>query len=166
MAGLVFAAIVLWVIFVAVSVRLPAVLSVTLRVRVPALKAALAGSAALLSDEVMPTVSLVLTMFQLASTALTVTVKAAPAVWPIGVPVLPAPVPAAAISPGASNCSLARAPALTEIAGLVLAVLVGSVISVAVTVQLPAVLLVRLKDLVPETRAVLPGSTAFGSVEL
>src|SRR5947209_7618304 len=111
-------------------------------------------------------VLLVLIGFQLASTALTVTLNAVPAVCAVAVPVLPEPVPAAAISPGASNCSLARAPALTVIAGLVFAALVGSVASVAVTVQLPAVLLVRFTDLVPKTRAVLPGSTAFGSVEL
>ena len=148
------------------SVRLPAVLSVTLKVWVPEAKAALAGMVALLSLEVIPTVSLVLTRFQFASTALTVTMKEVPAVWAMAVPVLPVPVPAAALSPGTSNCSLAKAPALTVIGGLVFAALVGSVTSVAVIVQVPDVLLVRLKDLVPETKAVLAGSTAFGSVEL
>src|SRR5207245_2947091 len=150
----------------AVRVRLPAVLRVTLKVCVPALNAALAGMVALLSLEVIPTVSLVLTRFQFASTAFTVTVKAVPAVWAIGVPVLPVPVPAAAGSPGTSNWSLAKAAALTVIGGLVFAVLAGSVTSVAVIVQVPDVLLVRLKDLVPETRAALAGSTGFGSVEL
>ena len=38
-------------------------------------------------------------------------------------------------------------------AGLVYAVLLPSVMSLAVSVQLPAVLLVRLKVLVPEARA-------------
>src|SRR5213594_2571782 len=150
----------------AVRVRLPAVLRVTLKVCVPALNAALAGMVALLSLEVIPTVSLVLTMFQFASTALTVTVNAVPAVWAIGAPVLPVPVPAAAASPGTSNCSLAKAPALTVIGGLVLGALEPSATSVAVSVQLPAVLLVRARVLLPETRAVLAGNTAFGSVEL
>src|SRR6266571_2720370 len=166
MAGLVLAVIAECVMSDAVTVRLPAVLSVTLKVCVPAANAPLAGRPALPSLEVMPTTSLVLIKFQLASTALTVTVNAVPAVWAIGAPVLPVPVPAAAASPGTSNCSLAKAPALTVIGGLVFAALVGSVTSVAVIVQVPDVLLVRLKDLVPETKAVLAGSTAFGSVEL
>ena len=59
----------------------------------------------------------------------------APDVWAVGVPVLPEAVPGAALSPGTSNCSLARAPALTGVEGLVLAVLVPSVASVAVTVE-------------------------------
>ena len=46
----------------------------------PATSAALAGSVALASVEVMPTVSVELTGFQLASTALTVTLKLVPAV--------------------------------------------------------------------------------------
>src|SRR5258708_28795121 len=90
----------------------------------------------------MPTVSLVTIKFQLASTALTVTVKAAPAVCAVGAPVLPLAVPGAAVSPGTSNWSLARAPAFTEMAGLVQAGLVPSAVSVAGTVQLPAGLLV------------------------
>ena len=55
----------------------------------PATSAAFAGSAALASLEVMPTVSVEVTGFQLASTALTVTLKAVPAVCALGVPVLP-----------------------------------------------------------------------------
>ena len=55
--------------------RVPAVLGVTERVFVPATSAALAGSVALASLEVMPTVSVELTGFQLASTALTVTLN-------------------------------------------------------------------------------------------
>ena len=46
----------------------------------PPTRAASAGKLALLSLEVRWTVSLVLTAFQLASTALTVTLKAVPAV--------------------------------------------------------------------------------------
>ena len=51
--------------------------------------------------------------FQLASTALTVTVKAIPTVWALGVPVLPLVVPGAALSTGANNCSFANGAALT-----------------------------------------------------
>ena len=76
-AGLVFAVIAPLVTSVAVKVFEPAVLAVTERVLVPATRAALAGSVALASVEVMPTVSVELTGFQLASTALTVTLKRA-----------------------------------------------------------------------------------------
>src|SRR5439155_12484102 len=95
-------------------------------------------------------VSLVLIKFQLVSTALTVTLKAVPAVRGDGLPVLPVAVPGAAVSPGINSCSLANAPALAVIAGLVLAVLVPSVTSVAVRVQEPVVVKVTLKVLVPE----------------
>src|SRR6516165_9280128 len=104
-------------------------------------------------------VSLVLITFQFASTALTVTLKAVPAVCAEGVPVLPVLLPGAAVSPGTRSCNFANAPALTVIAGLVLLVLVPSVTSVAVAVQLPAVLLVRLRLFVPEAKAVLAGKT-------
>ena len=66
--------------------------------------------------------SFVLTRFQLASTALTVTLKALPAVSVLGVPVLPEALPGEALSPGTSSCSLAKAPGLTVREGLVLAV--------------------------------------------
>ena len=69
-----------FVMSVAVNVFDPAVFGVTESVLVPATRAVLAGSAALASVEVMPTVSVELTTFQLASTALAVTVKAEPAV--------------------------------------------------------------------------------------
>ncbi len=119
MEGLVLAVMKLCVTSEAVTVRLPAVLSVTLKVCVPAASAALAGRPALASLEVMATVSLVLTRFQLASTALTVTVKGVPAVSGDGVPVFPEPVPGAAVSPGTKSCSFTTAPAFTVIAGLV-----------------------------------------------
>ena len=65
----------------AVRVRLPTVFKATLRVWVPATKPTLAGSSALASEEVIPTVSVtVVTLFQLASTALTVTLNGVPAV--------------------------------------------------------------------------------------
>src|SRR2546422_1006692 len=104
----------------AVTGGVPMVLSVTLKLFVPASSAALPGSVALLSEEVMATMSATLfTRFQFASTALTVTLKAVPAACAVGVPDLPAPVPGDADSPGARICSLAKTPALTEIAGLV-----------------------------------------------
>jgi hypothetical protein len=85
----------------AVTVRLPAVFKVTLKLFVPATIAALAGRAALASEEVIPTVSVtVVTVFQLASTALTVTLNGVPEVCAVGVPVLPVAVPGAAVSPG------------------------------------------------------------------
>src|SRR5436305_8074664 len=61
----------------------------------------------------MSTVCVLLTRFQLASTALTVALNAAPAAWAVGVPVLPVAVPGAAVSPGTSNCSFTNAAAVT-----------------------------------------------------
>ena len=147
---------------------LPAVLSVTLKLFVPLTSAALAGKAAFVSVDVMATVSFVLITFQLASTAFTETLKAAPAVCAEGVPVFPLVVPGAAVSPGTSNCIFANAPAFTWMAGLVLAVFVPSVASVAVKVQ-PLVVAVRkvtLKDTVPETIAVLAGRLGLGAEEV
>src|SRR5437588_797310 len=119
------------------------------------------------SLEVMPTVSpSLLTRFQFASAALTVTMKALPAVCAAGVPVLPVAVPGAAVSPGASSCNLANAPALTVIGGLVLTGLLPSVVSTAVIVQAPAVILVIANKWVPETKAVFGGWRPFGSVEV
>src|SRR5205823_1741808 len=110
------------VMSVAVTVCAPAVLRVTLAVRVPADNAPLAGSVALASLEVIPTVSVaVVTVFQLASTALTVRLKGVAAVCAVGVPVLPVLVPGAAVSPGRRICNLANAPGLTVMDGLVLA---------------------------------------------
>ena len=98
--GLVLAVIAPLLMSVAVNVCEPAVFAVTERVLVPATSAVLAGSVALASVEVMPTVSVELTGFQLASTALTVTLKELPAVCALGAPVLPEAVPGAAVSPG------------------------------------------------------------------
>ena len=44
--------------------------------------------------------------------------------------------------------------------------LVPSLLSIAVTVQVPAVMLVIAKAFVPDTKAALAGSMSFGSVEL
>src|SRR5438477_628346 len=97
----------------------------------------------------------VLTRFQLASTALTVTLKAAPAVWALGAPVLPVGEPGDAVSPGTRSWSLVKAPALTVMDGLMFAVFVLSVTSLAVIVHDPAVLKVTpfVKVLVPATSA-------------
>src|SRR5207302_1051432 len=78
--GLVFAVFDPSVMSVAVTVLLPTVFSVTLNVLVPATKAAFAGSVAFASDEVMPTVLVLLTTFQFASTEFTVTLNEVPAV--------------------------------------------------------------------------------------
>src|SRR5207248_742092 len=65
----------------AVRVALPAVLRVTLKFWLPLERTALAGRVALRSEALKPTVSVTLVRrFQLASTALTVTLKAVPAV--------------------------------------------------------------------------------------
>src|SRR5438552_2772219 len=149
---------------VAVTVQLPAVLSVTLKFFVPAAKAALAGNVALMSVEVIPAVSvMVLTTFQFASTALTVAVKAVPAIWAVGAPVLPVAVPGTVDSPGANNCNFTNAPALIVTLALVLAVSAAAA-SVAVTVRVPAVLKVKLdKVRVPATSVRLPAVTPLSS---
>src|SRR5437763_494869 len=113
----------------------------------------------------MPTVWVLLTRFQLASTALTVAVNGVPAVWAMGVPVLPVAVPGAAVSPGSSSWSFAKAPVLTVKEGLVLAVLVPSVVSVLVIVAVPAVFSVTLNALVPAPKAALAGKAALASLE-
>ena len=56
-----------------------------------------------------------LTRFQNASTARTVTLKDAPAVVAVGVPVLPLTLPGAAVSPGTRSCSLVNAAGLTTV---------------------------------------------------
>src|SRR6266852_5098753 len=151
----------------AVTVALPAVFKATLKAFVPPARAALDGKVAFASDEVMPTASVVLvSKFQLASTALTVTLKAVPAVCAMAAPVLPVELPGAAVSPGARTCSLANAPAFTAIAGLVLAVMPAWVMSEAVTVQLPTVLSVTLNVCVPANNAALPGKAALPSLEV
>src|SRR5207247_1795949 len=100
----------------AVSVCVPAVLNVTLNEFVPLTSAASAASTALVSVELMCTVSVTALMrFQNTSTALTVTLKAVPAVPAEGEPVLPLAEPGDAVSPGTSSCSFANDPALTEI---------------------------------------------------
>src|SRR5439155_7555706 len=124
MAGLVLAVLVLLVMSLAVRVWLPGVLKLTLKVVLPAVRAELAGKVAMLSDDVIPTVSVTfVTTFQLASTALTVRLKAVPAVVAPGVPVLPLAVPGEAVSPGTSNCSLVNDPAATAMEGERLAVM-------------------------------------------
>ena len=171
-AGLVLGVLEGWLTSEAVTVLppeggVPAVLSVTLEVFVPATSAALAGKMALVSEELSPTVSaIVLTRFQFTSTALTVTLKGVPAACALGVPALPLIVPGMAVSPGTNNWSLVKAPALTVIKGVVLALLVPSVIFVAVTVRVPEVLKVTAKVCVPPAKGALAGKLALVSDEV
>src|SRR5438132_1529009 len=129
----------------------PAVLRVTVKFRVPEESVLFAGRVAWPSDEVIAFASLGRseTRFQFASTALTVTLNELPAVCALGVPVLPVALPGSAVSPGISSCSFANVPTLTVVDGLVLAVLVPSLESVAVTVFEPAVFSVTVKVGVP-----------------
>src|SRR5437899_2825178 len=114
MDGLVLGLLPLSTMSVAVRVKLPLVLKKTIKACVPLVSGEFAGRLALLLEEVILTMSLALTdWFQLASTALTVTLIALEAICATGVPVLPLAVPGAALSPGTNSCSLANAPALT-----------------------------------------------------
>ena len=158
--GLVLAFIEPFVLSVAVKVAVPAVFGVTENVLVPATSAALAGRLAFASELVIAIVSVEVTGFQLASTALTVTVNDAPAVCADGVPVLPEAVPGAAVSPGSRIWSFANAPALIVVDGLVLAVIEPFVLSVAVNVAVPAVFGVTEKVFVPATSAALAGQAS------
>ena len=144
----------------------PAVFGVTANAFVPATSAALAGSAAFGSELVIAIVSVAVTRFQFASTALTVTLNDEPAVWALGAPVLPEAVPGAAVSPGRRIWSFAKAPALIVAAGLVLAVIAPLVTSVDVKVAVPPVFGVTENVLVPATSAALAGSAALASVEV
>src|SRR6266699_2295533 len=155
-----------WVMSEPVKFWLPAVLRVTLKPLVPLISAALAGKAAFKSLEVMATVSLVLTTFQHGSVALTVTLNALPATSARGTPLFPAGVPGEVVSPGTNNCSFAKRAGLTVTDGLVLAILVPSVTSVAVTVRLPAVFRLMLKIPVPLSSAPLAGKLALLSDEV
>src|SRR6266702_4212480 len=165
--GLVLAIRVPSVTSVAVTVRLPAVFRLTLRISVPLSSGPLAGKLALLSDEVRPTVSVALvTRFQQASTPLTVTLKAVPAVCAVGAPLLPVALPGDALSPGARICSLLKAPGRTWSGAVVEFWMAGWVMSEEVSVALPAVLRVTLKLLAPLTSAALAGKAALRSLEL
>jgi len=116
--GLVLAVSELSVASVAVIVFVPAVFNVTVKSFVPATRAALAGSVAAPSLDVMATLCVEDARFQLASTAFTVTVKEEPAVRALGVPLLPVAVPASAVSPGTSSCNFEALPAFTVIEAL------------------------------------------------
>ena len=154
-AGLVLAVFEPFVMSVEVNVAVPAVFAVTESVFVPATSAVLAGSAAFASVELIPTMSVEATTFQFASTALTVTLNESPAVWAVGVPVLPVAVPGAAVSPGSRICSFVNAPPLIVVAGLVFAVIEPFVLSVEVNVAVPAVFGVIEKVFEPATSAAL-----------
>src|SRR5262245_12925816 len=149
----------------AVTVCAPRVRSVTLAVLVPADNEPLEGKVALVSLEVIPTVWMLLTRFQSASTDRTVTLKAVPAGCAVGVPVLPLAVPGAAVSPGTNSCSFTKFPALIVTAGLVLAVLVPSLTSLAVNVAVPPVCGVTLNIWLPAISGVSSGNIALASEE-
>src|SRR5258708_7272243 len=166
MDGLMLAILLASVGSLAVIVWVPAAPKVKLKSWEPETSAVFGGSVAMLSLEVIATVSPAeLIRFQLASTALTVTLKAAARFWLNGVPVLPVALPGAGVSPVTNNCSLAKTPAFTVTSGLVLAVMLACVASEAVTVAVPAVLSVTLKLLLPLTNAALAGNAAFASLE-
>jgi len=154
------------VISVAVTLALPPVFSVTANVFVPAARAPFPGRTAFASLEVIPTVCVrVFTRFQLLSTAFTVTLKAVPEIWLVGVPVFPVTVPGAADSPGINSCNLLKAPALMLTAGLVFAVTPTCVRSDAVMARFPEVTKVALNIAEPATSAVSAGSVAFASLD-
>lgn len=110
--------------------------------------------------------SVALTLFQLASTALTVRLKEVPADCVVGVPVRPMVLPGNDDSPGASTSSLAKDPGFTVTAALVFGDLLPSVISDAVTVEVPAAFKVTLKFFTPPARFALAGSVAKASLEV
>jgi hypothetical protein len=86
------------------------VFNVITRVPEPSTRFVLAGRMAFASEQVIPTKSVMLvTTFQFASTALTVTANGFSAVCADGLPVLPVCVPGAADSPGSNNCSFENA---------------------------------------------------------
>src|SRR5438445_6355337 len=115
MAGLVLAVLLPSDTSLAVSVKLPLVLKKTINARVPFTSEEPAGKVALVVEEVIPTVSLMLvSTFQLASTALTVTLNVVATICATGVPVLRLAVPAAALSAGTSRCCLGNGPAPTS----------------------------------------------------
>src|SRR2546425_13232094 len=86
------------------------------------------------------------------------------AVCALGVPLLPVLLPGANVSPGSTTSSLFTAAGFTVMAGLVPDDFVPSVVSVAVHVQVPAVLFVTLKFLAREAKAAFAGSTALASL--
>ena len=99
----------------AVKVVVPTVLSVTLKFLDPLLSGALVNGPAFASEQVRLTVSVALeTKLQKVSTALTVAVKDVPALWAVGLPLLPVAVSGAVASPGTNSCSFVMGPGLME----------------------------------------------------
>jgi len=85
-------------------VNVPAAFSVIVNVFVPLTSCAGAGRVALASvASIEIEFELVVTTVQVLSHAFTVTVNGMPATWARGVPVLPDPVPGAAVSPGSKT---------------------------------------------------------------
>src|SRR6266568_6958593 len=154
MDGLVFAVFEPSVLSVAVTVGLPTVLSVTLKDFVPLTSAAFAGNVAPPSLEVMAITSELLTGFQLASTAFTVTLNGTPVISLLGVSVFPLAVPGAATSPGTSNCNLLKTSGLTNRLELAVPAIVPSV---AVIVAVSALIKVMLAVPTPLLKVTVPG---------
>ncbi|CAM3868844.1 hypothetical protein AQAU111925_10595 [Aquirufa aurantiipilula] len=86
-----------------------------------------------------------------------------PAVWAVGVPVLPVAVPGAAVSPGINTCNLVAVPAVTNVLVPVFAVNVAAW-SVAVTVWFPAVRKETVNVPVPAVNAALDGCVSLASL--
>src|SRR5436190_17742534 len=99
----------------AVKVAVPTVLKVTLKFLAPPLSGALVNGVAFASEQVRLTVSVAFeTRLQKTSTALTVAANDVPALWAVGVPLLPPTVSGAGLSPGTSSCNFVTAPGLME----------------------------------------------------
>src|SRR5438876_1178078 len=79
---------------------------------------------------------------------------------------LPVVVPGAAVSPGSSSCSLVKAPALTLVEGEVLAVLLPSLASLAVSACDAHVLLLTESALAAMYTLSLPDGLPILSVEV
>ena len=75
------------------------------------------------------------TIFQLASTPFTVTLKAIPAVLADAEPVLPLAEPGDAVSPGNNTCNLANVPALNTTELLATDVAIGVIPDVLAAVK-------------------------------
>lgn len=152
----------------AVIVLEPVVTSASVKLTAPEERAVFGGIVALPLVEVKWILSAGApeTIFQLASTAFTVTVKSVPALCDAGVPVFPVEEPGEAVSPGSNICNLLNAPVFTVIDELVLAVIAPLDASDAVTVCVPAVLNVKLKVCEPADSVLFTGSVALASLEV
>src|SRR5262245_29194612 len=102
-----------------VRVCVPTVLSVTLICALPPESAPFTGVLAAASLDVMRTLSPLVTGFQYASVACSVTGNARPAFCDAGEPALPLALPGSAVSPGARICTRENPPGCTTNGSLV-----------------------------------------------